>query len=73
MSENPKSGHSLKDTFVSVMYAFIGVQSNKNREKDFSQGKFSQFVVVGFIAVILFIAALVAVVSMVVPSSGLVF
>ena len=44
---------SLIDTFKSVASAFIGVQSNKNREKDFTQGKLSHFIVVGIIGVIL--------------------
>ena len=60
---------SLKDTFKSVIAAFIGVQSNKNRENDFAHGKLSHFIIVGIIAVIVFISALIAVVSLVIPSS----
>jgi hypothetical protein len=59
---------SLKDTFKSVAAAFFGVQSNKNREKDFSQGKINQFIIVGIISVIAFIAALIAIVALVIPS-----
>jgi hypothetical protein len=58
---------SIKEVFKSVGAAFFGVQSNKNRERDFTQGKFSHFVIVGLIVVALFIGALVAVVSMVLP------
>jgi len=60
---------SLKDTFKSVAAAFFGVQSNKNREKDFSQGKISHFIIVGIISVIIFIAGLIAVVSLVIPAN----
>lgn len=60
---------SMKDTFKSVAAAFFGVQSNKNREKDFAQGKLSHFIVVGIISVIMFIAVLVLVVSLVIPTS----
>ena len=60
---------SIKDTFKSVAAAFFGVQSNKNREKDFAQGKLSHFIVVGIISVIMFIAVLVLVVSLVIPTS----
>jgi len=60
---------SLKDTFKSVASAFFGVQSNKNREKDFTQGKLSHFIVVGIIGVILFIAVLVVVVNLVIPTN----
>lgn len=60
---------SLKDTFKSVAAAFFGVQSNKNRTKDFSQGKLSHFIIVGIISVGIFIAALIAIVSVVMPSA----
>lgn len=55
----------ISSTIKSVASAFLGVQSNKNREKDFTEGKFSHFVVVGLLAVILFIGALIAIVSLV--------
>lgn len=58
---------SLKDTFKSVAAAFFGVQSNKNREKDFSQGKLSHFIIVGVFSVVVFIVALVTVVNLVIP------
>ncbi len=57
----------LTNTIKSVAAAFIGVQSNKNRERDFNEGKFSHFVIVGIIGVILFIGLLVTVVSLVLP------
>lgn len=59
----------LKETFKSVAAAFFGVQSNKNREKDFSQGKISHFILVGIISVIIFITALVIVVTLVMPNN----
>ena len=60
---------SLLNTFKSVAAAFFGVQSNKNRKRDFSQGKLSHFIVVGIISVIIFIAALVIIVSLVMPNT----
>lgn len=60
---------SLMDTFKSVAAAFIGVQSNKNREKDFNQGKLSHIIIVGIIVVIVFITALAAVVNLVIPTN----
>ena len=56
---------SLKNTIFSVFAAFIGVQSDKNRKRDFTEGKFIHFVVIGAIGVILFISTLIAVVSLV--------
>ena len=66
MNKNKES--DLKETFKSVGAAFIGVQSNKNRERDFTKGKLSHFIIVGVVCVALFIAALVAVVSAVLPA-----
>jgi hypothetical protein len=54
------------NTIKSVMSAFIGVQSNKNRERDFTEGTFSHFVIIGLIAVFLFVGALITIVSIVI-------
>jgi hypothetical protein len=60
---------SLINTVKSVAAAFFGVQSNKNRERDFSQGKLSHFIIVGILGVFIFIAVLVAIVALVIPST----
>jgi hypothetical protein len=60
---------ALINTFKSVASAFFGVQSNKNRERDFSEGKLSHFIIVGVIGVIIFITILVAVVTLVIPNT----
>jgi len=60
---------SLVNTIKSVAAAFFGVQSNKNRERDFSQGKFSHFIIVGILGVIIFIGVLIAIVTLVIPST----
>lgn len=62
------SSNNFKETFKSVGAAFFGVQSDKNRQRDFTQGKPSHFIIAGVIAVVLFIATLVAIVSLVLPS-----
>ncbi len=64
-----KNANSLLDTIKSVGAAFIGVQSEKNRQQDFNHGKLSHFIIVGVIAVIVFIGALVVAVSFVMPSA----
>jgi len=60
--------NSFGETFKSVGSAFIGVQSNKNRERDFAKGKASHFIIAGVIATILFIGVLITIVSYVLPS-----
>jgi hypothetical protein len=47
----------------SVFAAFIGVQSNANRQKDFTEGSLKTYIVVGILFTIAFIATLVFVVS----------
>ena len=59
--------NSFKETAKSVAAAFFGVQSNKNRQRDFSQGKLSHFIIAGVLGVAIFIGALVAAVSLVLP------
>ncbi len=56
---------SLLHVIKSVIAAGIGVQSNKNREIDFEHGSLSSYIIVGFIATVLFILAIVSVVSLV--------
>ncbi|MDO6445065.1 DUF2970 domain-containing protein [Colwellia sp. 1_MG-2023] len=55
----------IRNTIKSVASAFLGVQSDKNREKDFTEGKFSHFVIIGLLGVIIFIGALISIVSIV--------
>jgi len=67
MSVSSQKENSFISVIKSVGAAFMGVQSDKNRERDFSQGKLSHFIIVGVLSVALFIGALVAVVSLVLP------
>lgn len=57
---------SLIHVIKSVLAAGIGVQSNKNREVDFKHGSLPAYIIVGAIATVLFILAIVAVVSLVI-------
>ncbi len=57
---------SLLHVVKSVIAAAIGVQSNKNREIDFQHGSLPAYVIVGLIATVLFILAIVSIVSVVV-------
>ncbi|MBX2867221.1 MAG: DUF2970 domain-containing protein [Acidiferrobacterales bacterium] len=51
------------DIIKSVFAAFFGVQSDRNRERDFASGKFWHFFVAGVIFVLLFMAAVYGVVQ----------
>ena len=43
---------SLFQMIGSVLASFFGVQSSKNRERDFKRGKASQFIMVGILMTI---------------------
>lgn len=56
---------SLLHVIKSVFAAIIGVQSNKNRELDFKHGSLPIYIGVGLVATVLFIYAIVTIVSLV--------
>lgn len=58
----PSILHVVKSVFAAV----IGVQSNKNREIDFKHGSLPAYIIVGLIGTVLFIFAIVSVVSLVI-------
>jgi len=51
----------------STLAAAIGVQSKKNRERDFEEGNAGTFIVAGILFTVLFVATIVVVVSAVTP------
>ena len=63
---------SLKPLHVigSVFAAGLGVQSSKNRERDFKQGRIGVFIAAGVIFTLLFIGTVVTVVQLVLKGSG---
>jgi hypothetical protein len=50
---------------ASVFAAGLGVQSSKNRERDFKQGRAGVFIAAGIVFTLLFIGAVVTVVRLV--------
>ena len=67
MSEEQRKTPSLWQVAQSVLAALIGVQSSKNYQRDFQYGKPSQYIILGLIAVALFIGTIITVVNMVMP------
>ena len=56
---------TLLEIFGSAISAMIGVQSKERRERDFTRGKASHFIIVGAVVTALFVLAMAAVVSLV--------
>jgi len=50
----------------STLSAFMGVQSNANRERDFKYGKISHFIGIGLLFGLVFILSLVGLVQLVI-------
>jgi len=59
-------GQLLKSTF----FAFLGVQSNANRERDFTQGKMSHFIWMGLLFGVVFVLTILGVVQLVLHFTG---
>ena len=56
---------SFGQLLKSTLSAFIGVQSNANRERDFKHGKISHFIGIGVLFGLLFVCSLIGIVSLV--------
>ena len=54
---------ALWEVFQGVLAMFIGVQSEKNRERQFKYGKAYQFIIVGIIITIIFILHIILLVK----------
>ena len=54
----------------SVLAAGLGVQSSKNRERDFKQGRIGIFVAAGIVFTLLFIGIVFTVVQLVLKGAG---
>ena len=59
---------TLTQVFKSVLAAFIGVQSEANRKKDFEQGSLSTYIIAGLIFTVFFVAAIIFLVSAVIKA-----
>ena len=61
---------SLWQTLSSVGASFFGVQSSRNRERDFTRGKASHFIVMGLVATLVFVAAVTLAVRFALHQAG---
>jgi len=70
-SESEFQGTGFLNTIKSVAMGFMGIQSGKNRERDFTKGKASDFIIVGIVMTILFVVVLFSIVSSIVEDAGM--
>lgn len=71
---SPDDDHQEKPGFLqvlqSVLAAIFGVQSSKNRERDFKKGDASQYMAVFAVLVIGLVITMIVVVNIVLSSAG---
>ncbi|WP_439639044.1 DUF2970 domain-containing protein [Nevskia sp.] len=75
MSESPSTPPpvrppSLIDTILSVLASFFGVQSHRNRVRDFSAGKPMVFIIVAIVLTVVFVLSLLAIVKLLLRDAG---
>ncbi|MEW5250446.1 DUF2970 domain-containing protein [Microbulbifer discodermiae] len=76
MKETPESSQqkphkpSFGQVVMSTLAAAVGVQSDRNRQRDFSRGSFGAYIAAGVIFTTLFVCALVLVVKTVLANMG---
>lgn len=63
-SDEPRS-LTLKQILQSILAGALGVQSGKNRERDFNLGKPSHFILMGVVFTLLFILTILGIVKVV--------
>ena len=66
----PKNKTSWWGILLSTLAAAIGVQSNKNRERDFKHGNIKIFIIAGIIFTTIFVVTLVILVKQILHSAG---
>lgn len=68
--ENKKEKVTVLQIIQSVLASFFGVQSRKNRERDFTHGKPSHFILAGLILTVAFILMIWGIVKLVLHIAG---
>ena len=70
MENKTSNSPSLWDVTKSVLWAMLGVQKSENYKRDFTHGKPWQYIVIGLVAVAVFIGIVVTVVNVVMSMAG---
>ena len=62
---------TLWQVVASVTASFFGVQSSRNRERDFKRGSPAKFIAVGLIATVVFVMTIVLMVKVALHKAGM--
>ena len=69
--QQDEGGMTFGQTFMSVLWAALGVQSSKARERDFTKGKPSHFILLGIGFTLAFVLIIAGVVKLILHLAGL--
>ena len=67
---DPQKAPTTWQVIASVLASFFGVQSSKNRERDFKHGKAAHFIVVGLLATAAFVGVVILAVRLALSQAG---
>ncbi|MFZ3152838.1 DUF2970 domain-containing protein [Pseudomonas sp.] len=70
MSDEENKPLTLWEMLQSVLSAALGVQSGKNRARDFSRGKPSHFIILGVLFTAVFVLVIFGIVKLVLHLAG---
>ena len=70
MTEPPQKAPTLWQVIASVLASFFGVQSSKNRARDFKHGKASHFIAIGLLATVAFVTLVILMVRLALRQAG---
>lgn len=70
MSEDNNKPLTLGEMLQSVLSAALGVQSGKNRSRDFTRGKPSHFIILGVLFTAVFALVILGIVKLVLHLAG---
>ena len=67
--KHSKPGTGIKNSVLSAIAALFGIQSNKNRERDFKQGNPLDFIMIGIVTLIVLLFGMALIVKVVLQSN----
>lgn len=70
MNEDENKPLTLWEMLQSVLSAALGVQSGKNRSRDFTRGKPSHFIILGVLFTAVFVLVIFGIVKLVLHMAG---
>ncbi|MDZ7788564.1 MAG: DUF2970 domain-containing protein [Halofilum sp. (in: g-proteobacteria)] len=70
MNDSRDQRPGVLQIFKSVGAAFFGVQSEANRQRDFTHGRLHHYILAGLVATILFVLAIYGIVQLVLMLAG---